>query len=124
MLQNIFWVALGGASGSIFRYLLAVWLQSPWATLLANISGCWLIGFLSVFLPTSQMPPSFVAHRFLWITGFCGGYTTFSTFSLEVWQQILEKNYSSAVLYSFGSVFLGLLAVFMGIWVGNLLNDW
>lgn len=114
---NFFWVGLGGAIGSMLRYGMSVWLARlagffPWATLATNFLGCWLLGFLAAGLPLKsedQWP------KFLLMTGFCGGFTTFSTFSAEAVALVKSGNYFWAGLYALSSVVLGLL----GVWLGS-----
>ena len=109
-------VALGGALGSLARYFVTEAVTSlagaafPWGTVLVNVTGCALIGALagaSALLPKS-MPPSFV-REFL-IIGICGGYTTFSAFSLQTFQ-LLQTGHAARALANVGlSVVLCLAA--------------
>lgn len=68
------YVALGGALGASARYAVSVAVPSPWATLAVNVAGCFLAGWLS---------PAGGPGRLLLVTGFCGGFTTFSAFGVE-----------------------------------------
>jgi CrcB protein len=107
----------GGSLGVNARYWLGVWMsrwaspQFPWATFVINVSGSFLIGFLTVALTRWMPHPQF---RLMVITGFLGGYTTFSTFendALVLWES------GECVLMAvnlIGSVVLGLLAVVLG----------
>lgn len=72
------WISLGAAVGGVARYALstALPIPFPWQTFVVNVTGGALIGFLTHRLTGDQ--------RYLWITGFCGGFTTFSAFSIEV----------------------------------------
>ena len=87
MIKNIFLVLLGGGIGSVVRYLLSYFLtrnsttQFPWATFIANGLGCLLIGLLFGYIQKNNVQNETL--KLLLITGFCGGFTTFSTFSLE-----------------------------------------
>ncbi|MGH7036269.1 MAG: fluoride efflux transporter CrcB [Stellaceae bacterium] len=116
-----FWVGLGGAFGSTARYAVGVlagrWLGTgfPWATLFINVGGSFLIGvFAESFAlrwDTSQ------AMRAFLVVGLCGGYTTFSTFSLDVATLINRGANLSAALYAFGSFVLALAALYAGLHV-------
>ena len=119
MLKQIVFVALGGASGSVLRFLITVmtakfyWGVFPLATLLANITGCLLIGVFAGFANGYFDVNSNL--RLLLITGFCGGYTTFSAFAFENLNLIQYQHYVVAAIYTLLSVFLGFLAVWIGL---------
>ena len=112
------WIALGGAAGSVLRYLLGGAAQRtsgaafPVGTFLVNVTGCFLIGVLSQHYMNTQTHPHMRAAL---ITGFCGGYTTFSAFSLETTALIQGGEYGKAGLYVVLSVTLSLAATFAGI---------
>jgi len=113
-------VALGGALGSLARYFGSEAITAlagtafPWGTVLVNITGCLLIGVLAgggALLPRS-MPPSFVREFF--IIGICGGYTTFSSFSLQTFLLFETGHAARAVANVVASVVLCLLATWAG----------
>ena len=90
-LQHFTLIFLGGGLGSVARYLLGVALPArtfPLGTWLANLIGCLLIGYLAQTLARDN-----AALRALCITGFCGGFTTFSTFSLDIVQRWQDGHY-------------------------------
>lgn len=115
-------VALGGAVGAMSRYgLSTLWASHisaapSWGgTLLVNVVGGFLIG---LFYALSQQQGAWWSGcSLLLITGFCGGFTTFSTFGLELFQALSHGQYLSAILYVLLSVLLTLLAVTAGIYV-------
>lgn len=121
MLRQLLLVALGGAIGSAMRYLTAILLARhytgsiPLATLVVNVLGCFLIGLLiGLCSETTYL-------RLLFITGFCGGFTTFSTFTAESYVMFREGAYGLAFLYIAGSVLIGLLALWIGLYVSRII---
>ncbi|MDR1517972.1 MAG: fluoride efflux transporter CrcB [Dysgonamonadaceae bacterium] len=125
MWKDILWVGLGGGVGSVFRYLTSR-LAARYApadylfvgTFAANLIGCFLIGLLSGWLLSRQADSQ--PFRLLLIVGFCGGYTTFSSFAIENLRLIQSEQWGLFFGYTLASVALGLLAVWAGIkTVGN-----
>lgn len=117
-------VALGGALGSAARYGVAlvglrIGLQFPIGTLAANILGCLIIGIISQLAVKNQLLSPEI--RFFLAAGFCGGFTTFSTFMLEVSNLLEYHKIIMAAIYVGVSAVGGLLAVYVGIWVVKLL---
>lgn len=116
-------VALGGAAGSVMRFAITKameslgWTQWPWATLTVNLLGCFLVGLLTTWLfKTDTDSPM----RYLLLTGFCGGFTTFSAFGLENARMLSEGRIWEAFLYTAGSLIIGVGMVFVGMWVGRM----
>ena len=91
-------VGLGGAIGSILRSLLStVFIQhSPWPTLAVNLAGAFLIGILVKIMEGSTDPTSF---RAFWVMGICGGFTTFSAFSLEMTDYIRDSQWGASISF-------------------------
>ncbi len=117
MIKDIIWVGLGGMLGSIARYLINIgfihnnW-PIPWPTFLINLSGSFLIGGLMAF---SVKNPQY--WRLFLVTGFCGGYTTFSSFSFEnlkLWQ---DGHPQIALVYVLASLIGGIFCVAFGFLV-------
>lgn len=123
MLKNIIFIGIGGGLGSICRYLvsfvLAKWIDMafPISTFLINIIGSLLIGLLLGIFDKSLLSDS---ARLLLVTGFCGGFTTFSAFSSENLNLILSGNWLTALSYSLLSVLLGVLSVWIGMRISSL----
>ena len=112
MLNNILLVGLGGGIGSILRYICQrVWNQQfPYGTLIVNITGCLLIGLLWGFFAKQGEEQK----KLLLITGFCGGFTTFSSFTAEGVQMMTDNRWISFALYTGVSVVAGLMATYFG----------
>jgi CrcB protein len=111
-------VATGAALGGVARYSLASAIQQrvgptfPWGTLVINVSGSLLLGVLMRY---ALATPSVSAElRAFLTTGFCGGYTTFSTYSYETATLLEDGQYGRAGTYALASVVLALLATFAG----------
>jgi|SRR5690554_931389 len=121
MLKTLLIVGLGGGIGSAFRYLTFVWTDKyvqtsfPWATFLVNVIGCLIIGILIGLFTKHQVENSTL--KLLFVTGFCGGFTTFSAFALENIKLFQSGNSLLALLYIALSVILGVLAVWTGMMI-------
>lgn len=113
-------VALGGAIGSVARYMMStiqspVWTGFPYAIFIVNVSGGFLMGVLTELMAL-KFSVSPEVRAFL-TTGVIGGYTTFSAFSLESAVLIQRGAYLTATSYVVGSAVLSILALFMGLWI-------
>lgn len=121
MLQNIILVGFGSMAGGIARYLLSMWIKQilpaifPWGTFIVNMSGCLIIGLLSGWLSSLPLLP--VHHRLLFVIGFCGSFTTFSTFTMDNLNLLTTKAYGLFVLNISASIILGLLFTAIGFWL-------
>ena len=118
-------VAVGGALGAMARYAISTWIfqvsshKFPYATLTVNVLGRFVMGILFVVIIERSALP--VEMRSLWMIGFLGAFTTFSTFSLDalgLWQ---NGHLFMALLYVLATVVLCLLAISSSIWLTRLL---
>jgi CrcB protein len=122
MLESSLWIALGGAIGSVARFWLAELVGAivdspfPWATVITNITGSFVIGFYATLTgPEGRLLASPVARQFVMV-GICGGYTTFSSFSLQTLTLVQAGDWLRAGANVGFSVVLCLVAV----WVGHI----
>ena len=123
--MNILLVAFGGAFGSVSRYLLGTWIQSvsksidfPYGTLMVNLIGCFLIGFLSQLAETRGVFTS--EHRAFIFIGILGGFTTFSSFGNDTINLLRDGETFNALANVGANVILGLLLV----WLGRTVAYW
>lgn len=124
MFKTLLIVGLGGFAGSAARYcchfMAGKYLPSafPFGTFTINIAGSLLIGLIAGLAEKGGwLSPEW---RFLLATGFCGGFTTFSSFSLENLELLRDGHYGTAGLYIVSSVLFGILAALAGLWIGKL----
>lgn len=117
-------IGVGGGIGSVFRYLTSVVVNRhfqtifPWATLIANVLGCLIIGLLLGFIERHQLTNP--GLKYFFITGFCGGYTTFSSFASENMSLFQSQNTGIAFLYIAASILTGLFAVWLGLTIAKV----
>lgn len=124
--NTLVFVFLGGGAGSLLRHLIAYRFSLattgstfPWATLLVNCVGCFLIGVLGMWF--SQVAWESQQFRLLLITGFLGGFTTYSAFSFETVQLLKAGLLFLALEYVLASLIVGLLLTILGAGLTRLL---
>lgn len=121
------WIGLGGFLGANMRYLVQQWAAGRWGadfpygTMIANVSGSFIIAIF-ITLVTERLLVSPEMRLFVAV-GFLGGFTTFSSFSLETFMLLRNSGWWAAGLNFFGNTVLGLIGVILGILVAQLLLD-
>lgn len=123
-MKQLLIVFLGGGAGSVARFLLSKWLNNPnsglpYGTFLANILGSFLIGIiLGYFYKSNTISQN---TMLLLATGFCGGFTTFSTFAYESHVLLKNNDFLNFGIYGLASIILGFAAVFLGMWITKII---
>lgn len=114
-------VMLGGALGSLSRYLVSRWFGAhhwaqvfPFGTLFINVSGSFVLAVAAI-LVTERLPPGYENWFLLIGTGFCGGFTTFSTFEWETFRLVRDERWFYALLNVVGSCIAGFVGVLLGV---------
>jgi len=116
----IIWIGLAGVLGALVRYSLGKVLSGklgtafPWGTWVINISGSIILGMLYGGHQAGSLPD---AMWVVWGTGFCGAYTTFSTFGYETLTLMGQQRQARAVIYVVSSVVVGILGCLAGVWL-------
>jgi CrcB protein len=121
-MKNIILVFVGGGFGSVLRFILGKYLNNtengiPYGTFLANILGSLLIGIILGYALKNNTLSS--NQTILLATGFCGGFTTFSTFAYENHVFLKSGDFLSFALYTIASFVIGFLAVFLGLYLAK-----
>ncbi len=131
MMRLYLWVTLGGAVGTALRFFVSGWIADrfgasfPWGTFIVNVSGCFLIGFFATLTDPAQgrVMAGSTARQFF-MTGICGGYTTFSSFGLQTLNLVRDDEWLQAGGNVAGSVATCLAAVWIGHLAASWLNHW
>lgn len=124
MIKTIFLVGTGGFLGSVSRFLTSRFMQNiypsafPFGTFFVNITGCLLIGLIYGFSERSSLLTS--EWKIFLAAGFCGGFTTFSTFANENLALLRDGAFFNFFLYTGLSVFLGIAATFLGVLITKI----
>ena len=121
MIKSLLIVGLGSFCGGALRYYISTLMKSvssqglPWATLLVNLVGCLFIGLLLGLF--SRCGAQSNSWSLLLTVGFCGGFTTFSTFANESLQMLQSGNTLNLIIYILASVIVGIALVALGYWI-------
>ncbi len=124
MIKTIFLVGTGGFFGSVSRFLASRFMQNyfpsafPFGTFFVNITGCFFIGLIYGFSERSSLLTS--NWKLFLAVGFCGGFTTFSTFANENLALLRDGEFFHFILYTSLSVFLGIAATFIGVLITKI----
>ena len=123
MISNLLYVALGGGLGAVARYSFGGFVDRlggslfPYGTMTVNVLGSFAMGLLVVWLSTKGQINETV--RLLFGVGLLGGFTTFSSFSLDAMNLLKQGHFSTFILYVGGSVIVSLLAIAAGLYLGR-----
>lgn len=121
--SKILSIAVGGAVGAVLRYLVNIsplsqlFAKFPFPTFFINVTGSFLIGFLLILLTDKFQVNENL--RMAVIVGLLGAYTTFSTFEMEIFGLVREKEFGMAFVYLFASVLVGFVGVALGVWLAK-----
>lgn len=122
MKQNLLLVFCFGGLGSVCRYLLALLLPTKpfnWGVLLSNFLGCLVLGFVLQLFATKHITES---TKLAIGIGFCGGFTTFSSFSADVVLLFQQQKWVPSFSYIIASITIGLIGVLLGMYLGKQLS--
>lgn len=114
----IYAVGFGAGIGAVMRYAITLigkqyWTKWPWATFVINVAGALLAGFLT------GMAAGGTVALFL-LTGLCGGFTTFSTFTTDTFVLVRNNRWLAAVTYYIVTIIFGIIAIEVGWWLGSM----
>lgn len=123
MFLNLLSIFIGGGAGSVLRFLISLlskkyFLSAIFATFFVNAAGCFLIGYIFGAFIRSDIFPDYI--KLFIISGFLGGFTTFSTFSLEAFELLKEGKTIEAIFYIFSSLVFGLLFTYFGFIISGV----
>lgn len=120
---DVIWVGIGGGAGSILRWQVGIWITDrykssfPISTFFLNISGAFVIAYLSVLFSVDWQNRFGEPLNALMLTGFLGGYTTFSSMQLDALKLVENGKKALALFYLVSSTCAGLIAALAGVWL-------
>lgn len=123
MTKALLYIFIGGGLGSVVRFATGKWIgtlhppQFPYGTFVANIIACLLLGFVIGLADHKQIISP--TARLFWAVGFCGGFSTFSTFSAETITLLQNGFHFSTVLYVIASLAFCITATYAGLYLGS-----
>jgi CrcB protein len=122
------WVAIGSAIGGVLRYAIARWMEPvsagfPWGTFVVNVLGCFVIGYFGTLTLAGGRYTVAESWRVFVMVGICGGFTTFSSFSLQTFERLRNGAGGVAAAYVLASVVVCLAGVWAGHALAQRLND-
>ena len=124
--MSYFWIAIGGALGSVARFWLSGAIGQrfgetfPWGTIIVNVTGSFIIGLFAATTGSDGKWLVPVNFRLFFIYGVCGGYTTFSSFSFQTLTLAREGEW----FWAGANVLLSVVLCLLGVWLGHLLGVW
>jgi fluoride exporter len=122
-MKEVIYIFVGSGLGGLTRFGIGRWINTfhshafPLGTLLVNLLACFILGFVIGLADNKQLIS--VQARLFWVVGFCGGFSTFSTFSSETLTLLQTGNHLTNIAYIFSSIVLCLLFTFIGLLVAN-----
>lgn len=125
-MKTLVLIFIGGGLGSVIRFGLGKWISSwhtstfPYGTLGVNVIACLALGWIIGLADHKNLLSD--STRLFWTVGFCGGFSTFSTFSAETISLVQSGLHVSGAFYILGSVILCLLATYAGLYLGEHIN--
>jgi CrcB protein len=117
-------IFIGAGLGGLSRFLVSNGVKSllettvPYATLVVNLSGCFIMGWIVSYLMIRDFSTYYL--REIFIIGFLGGYTTFSTFSIEALELLMKHEWGNAMTYILGHYILSIVCCGLGFYIGNI----